>query len=36
VKGPALAFVALGEGLAERILAEGGRELLDEVCGKPG
>ena len=31
IKGPVAAFMALGEGLAERILAEGGRELLDEV-----
>ena len=31
VKGPATAFMALGEGLAEGILTEGGRALLDEV-----
>ena len=29
--GPAAAFAALGAGLAERILANGGRALLDEV-----
>jgi hypothetical protein len=32
VTGPAEAFAALGAGLAERILAEGGRALLEEVC----
>jgi hydroxymethylbilane synthase len=31
VKGPAAQFAALGESLAERILAEGGRALLDEA-----
>ena len=35
VKGPAAAFMALGEGLAERILTEGGRALLDEVYSEP-
>ncbi len=35
VQGPAEAFAALGEGLAERILAEGGRELLEELYIKP-
>jgi hydroxymethylbilane synthase len=35
VTGPAEAFATLGAGLAERILADGGRALLDEVCGKP-
>jgi len=30
--GSVAAFAALGADLAERILAEGGRELLDEVC----
>lgn len=35
VQGSAAAFVALGEGLAERILAEGGRELLEELYSKP-
>lgn len=32
VEGPAEAFAALGADLAERILADGGRALLDEVC----
>jgi hydroxymethylbilane synthase len=32
VTGNAEAFAALGAGLAERILAEGGRALLDDVC----
>jgi hydroxymethylbilane synthase len=36
VTGHAEAFAALGAGLAERILANGGRALLDEVCGEPG
>lgn len=31
LRGPAEAFAALGEDLAERILAEGGRELLDAL-----
>jgi hydroxymethylbilane synthase len=35
VQGPAAAFMALGEGLAERILTEGGRALLDEVYREP-
>lgn len=33
--GPAETFAAIGAGLAERILAEGGRTLLDEVCRGP-
>jgi hydroxymethylbilane synthase len=33
VKGPAAAFAALGKGLAEQILSEGGRELLAETYG---
>ncbi|MCX5819106.1 MAG: hydroxymethylbilane synthase [Deltaproteobacteria bacterium] len=35
VTGPAAAFAALGAGLAVRILANGGRALLDEVCNGP-
>ncbi|MDD4998724.1 MAG: hydroxymethylbilane synthase, partial [Syntrophales bacterium] len=31
VRGPAEAFAELGEDLAERVLAEGGRELLDAL-----
>ena len=34
VRGPAVKFAALGEGLAERILAEGGRKLLDDMYGE--
>jgi hydroxymethylbilane synthase len=32
VTGPAEAFAEIGAGLAKRILADGGRALLDEVC----
>jgi hydroxymethylbilane synthase len=32
LNGPAAEFAALGESLAERILTDGGRALLDEVC----
>jgi hydroxymethylbilane synthase len=35
VTGPAEAFATLGAGLAERILADGGRALLNEVCRGP-
>ncbi len=35
VRGPIADFMALGEGLAERILEEGGRALLDEMYSGP-